>query len=205
MAGRRSLGLADIHCRRRSGYGRSHPIGQRRRHRNQRRQWRRRRQLGPGDQSDSSNPAVSGSTTGALDLQQSALGGAAGRSDTGTAGVAGNAVSILVVQDNTASSLSGLTQAYGGTGGSTMTGTATPGGNATSKVNLTSTVYGAPVNAAADAYAGRAAPRARRDKMPYPARRSPMRPSRHTAALKTPPSPSRGPCRRMTRRRARSW
>ena len=35
-----------------------------------------------------------------------------------------------------------------------MTGTATPGGNATSKVNLTSTVYGAPVNAAADAYAG---------------------------------------------------
>ena len=100
------------------------------------------------------NPAVSGSTTGALDLQQSALGGAAGGSDSGTAGVAGNGVSILVVQDNTASSLSGLTQAYGGTGGSTMTGTATPGGNATSKVNLTSNVDGAPVNAQADAYAG---------------------------------------------------
>ena len=100
------------------------------------------------------NPAVSGSTTGALDLQQSALGGAAGGSDSGTAGVAGNGVSILVVQDNAASSLSGLSQAYGGTGGSTMTGTASAAGNATAKTNLTSYVNGAPVNAAADAYAG---------------------------------------------------
>ena len=41
-----------------------------------------------------------------------------------------------------------------GTGGSTKTGTATPGGDATSKVNLTSYVDGAPVNAEAYAYAG---------------------------------------------------
>ena len=100
------------------------------------------------------NPAVVGSTTGALTLQQSALGGAAGSSDSGTAGVAGAGVSILVVQDSAASSLSGVTQAYGGTGGSTATGTASQGGNATSKDNLTSFVDGAPVNAQAFAYAG---------------------------------------------------
>ena len=139
------------------------------------------------------NPAVSGSTTGALDLQQSALGGAAGRSDTGTAGVAGNAVSILVVQDNTASSLSGLTQAYGGTGGSTMTGTANSG----RQRNLEGEPHLHRLWRAGERRGGRlcwawAGPRARRDKMPYPARRSPMRPSRHTAALKTPPSPVAG-------------
>ena len=41
-------------------------------------------------------------------------------SDTGTAGVAGNGVSILVVQDSAASSLKGVAQAYGGAGGGTV-------------------------------------------------------------------------------------
>ena len=107
--------------------------------------------------------AVSGSTTGSLNLYQSATGGAGGSGLSGgslrTGGAGGNAVSVLAVNDNLARSLSGTVNASGGAGGTTLSLFNEPahggaGGNATAYTQLISAVNGANVRASANAAGG---------------------------------------------------
>jgi hypothetical protein len=81
--------------------------------------------------------AVSGSTTGSLNLYQNAYGGAGGLAVIGTPGVGGNANSALSVNDIMATSLLGSTIANGGTGGFEHLG-----GNAGGTATATTVVSG---------------------------------------------------------------
>jgi hypothetical protein len=99
--------------------------------------------------------AVSGSTTGALVLDQFATGGRGGNAADQTGGAGGNAASSLTFANGTAASLSGEVRAIGGAGGTG--GSASPGGaggNATAAISLTSILTGTNVTAKSTGTAG---------------------------------------------------
>ena len=81
---------------------------------------------------------VSGSTVSGqtLTLTQNASGGAAGGTDSGPAGVAGNATSALTATNPGGGDLVGNSNAYGGMGGNSTSGTSSSGGTSTATINL---------------------------------------------------------------------
>ena len=88
--------------------------------------------------------AVSGATTGSLNLTQQAMGGSGGNilSGTGLAGAGGNAASVLSVNDLSVSYLNGSTYAYGGAaGGSVASGVLGAAGLATATTALIGAQY----------------------------------------------------------------
>jgi hypothetical protein len=104
--------------------------------------------------------AVSGSTSGALYLSQSATGGAGGESEFSpvVGGAGGNATSTLTFTDGAASSLSGTVNASGGAGGNVVPGIGAGGngGNATVSIALASTLNGVNVSSTGNATGGTA-------------------------------------------------
>ena len=78
------------------------------------------------------------SLSGTLNLNQSSHAGGGGTSDTGTAGVGGNAASSLTDADSAASTLNAAASSYGGAGGGTASGAAANGGTATTSETITS-------------------------------------------------------------------
>ena len=99
--------------------------------------------------------AVSGSTTGELDLDQAAAGGVGGEASSATTGNGGNATSMLTASNPGGGPLTGEASATGGNGGTLLgaTGTAGNGGNAVATITLTS---GTDVTAIASATGGNA-------------------------------------------------
>lgn len=95
-----------------------------------------------GDGADSIlTNAASGSTSGALSLLQSAIGGNAGGASSGYSGQAGNAVSILSVEDSLAKSIDVRSIAEGGLGGEDNY-QGSNGGVATAKASAKSSIGG---------------------------------------------------------------
>ena len=95
--------------------------------------------------------AVSGSTTGSLILNQSAVGGNGAGTYGWAPGGGGDAISSLTYVDGAASSLSGNSSAIGGSGGTGGPGAFIIQGNANANIALTSTLAGTNVNANATA------------------------------------------------------
>lgn len=106
---------------------------------------------------------VGGSTSGSLSFLQSAIGGAGGSGRIASGGptiggTGGDATSILLLNDNSAKSLSGTVGATGGAGGMTFF-TSTPGagatgGDASAIIALASSHNGTNVTALANAFGG---------------------------------------------------
>ncbi len=83
--------------------------------------------------------AATGSTSGYLDLSQTAFGGSGGTAfgPGGTGGNGGNANSVFDLTDLVAGSISAATSSYGGSGGGSADGTGGVAGTASSILTLT--------------------------------------------------------------------
>jgi hypothetical protein len=99
--------------------------------------------------------AVSGTTTGALTLEQDVYAGDAGGSNGGAGGTAGTATSNFSLTQNSVANLTAYSIATGGSGGSSQNASASGGGGATATITLASNTSGTVnANAGANYYGG---------------------------------------------------